>query len=140
MAITHTVILRNLMANSIQASFDTGIGRLAVLSGSAVAAASAQTGTVLATFTLPSDVFAAASGGGIALNAVSNITAGATGTAGSFIFYNTGETAIGSSAISTDNRITGSLGTSGTDMIIDNTSITSGGTLVMSGWTWNAPA
>jgi hypothetical protein len=32
------------------------------------------------------------------------------------------------------------LGTSGTDMIIDNTSITSGGTLVMSGWTWNAPA
>lgn len=140
MALTHTTALRNLMATGIAAEFDTGTGRLAVLTGTPVAAGSAQTGSVLGTFTLPSDVFGTASGGAIALNAVSNITASGTGTAASFCFYNSDETAIGSVAGGADNRITGSLLTAAGDMTIDNASVVSGGTLVMSGWTWNAPA
>ena len=140
MALTHTTALRTLMATSIAAEFDTGTGRLAILTGGAVAAGSAQTGSVLATFTLPSDVFGTASAGAIALNAVSNVTASGTGTAGSFCFYNSDETAISSGAGGTDNRITGTVATSGGDMTIDSTSIVTGGTLVMSGWSWNAPA
>lgn len=139
-ALTHTDRLRNLMAAAIQAEWDTGTGRLAILSGAPVAAGSAQTGTVLGTFTLPSDVFGTPSSSGtMSLNAVSNITASGTGTAGSFCLYNSDETAITSAAVAADNRITGSVATSGGDMTIDNTSIVTGGTLVMSGWSWSAP-
>jgi hypothetical protein len=140
MALTHSTAVRNLIADAVGGAFDGGTGRLAILSGAPVAAGSAQTGTSLAVFTLPSDVFAAAASGGAALNAVSNVTAAATGTAGSFCFYRTGDTAITSAAGATDRRITGSVATSGGDMTIDNTSIVSGGTVQMSGWTWNAPA
>lgn len=140
MALTHSTAVRNLIADAVGGGFDGGTGRLVILTGSAVAAGSAQTGTALATFTLPSDVFAAASSGGAALNSVTSVTAGATGTAASFCFYRTGDTAITSSAGSTDRRITGSVATSGADMTIDNTSIVSGGTVQMSGWTYNASA
>lgn len=140
MALTHSTFLRNQMGDAIGDEFDGGAGRLAILTGAPVAAGSAQTGSVLATFVLPSDVFAAASAGGIALNAVSNVTASAGGTAGSFCFYNNDETAIGSVPAAGDSRITGSIATSGGDMAIDNTTVVSGGTLVMSGWSWNAPA
>lgn len=140
MALTHTDRLRNLMADAIDLEWDGGTGRLAILSGAPVAAGSAQTGSVLGTFTLPTDAFTAPSGGSMSFNAVSNVTASATGTAGSFCLYNSDETAITSAAAGTDNRITGSVGTSGADMSIDNTSIVSGGTLVTSGWTWIAPA
>jgi hypothetical protein len=141
MALTHSDGLANFVNdNGIQTAFDGGTGRLAILSGAPVAANSAQTGTVLATFTLPSDVFATSAARGVALNAVSNVTASAGGTAGSFIIYRTGDTAIGSAAAAGDRRITGSVATSGGDMTIDNTTIVSGGTVVVSGWTWNFPA
>jgi hypothetical protein len=143
MSLTHSTAIRNALANAIAAAYASngGNGRLAILSGAPVAAGSAQTGTVLATFTLPTTtVFGAASGGATALQAVSNVTAAATGTAGSFIFYITTETAITSAANSTDHRITGSVATSGGDMTIDSTSIVSGGTVQMSGWSWTSPA
>jgi hypothetical protein len=142
-ALTHTTAIRNALANAIATAYASngGTGRLSILSGAAVAAGSAQTGTILATFTLPTTtVFGTASSGATALQAVSNVTAAATGTAGSFCFYRTGDTAITSAAGATDRRITGSVATSGGDMTIDNTSIVSGGTVQMSGWTWNATA
>lgn len=138
MALSLSTGLKNFALDSgMGTAFDSGTGRLAILTGSPVAAGSAQTGTLLATLTLPSDVFAAATSGGISLNAVSSVTAVASGTAASFCFYRTGDTAITSSAGSTDRRMTGSLGTSGTDMIIDTTSVVLGGTVAMSGWTFN---
>lgn len=143
MALTHTVGLRNAALDGtvgIGTAFDGGTGRLSILTGAPVAAGSAQTGTVLATFTLPSDVFAAAASGGVAFNAISNVTAAATGTAGSFIIYRTGDTAIGSAAGAADRRITGSVATSGGDLTIDNTSINSGQTVSVSGWTYNHSA
>ena len=139
MAITHTTAVRNLIADAVGGAFDGGTGRVAILTGAPVAAGSAQSGSVLATFTLPSDAFAAASGGAAALNAVSNVAASAGGTAGSFCIYRTGDTAISSAAGASDRRLTGSVATSGGDMAIDNATIVNGGTLSLA-WSYAAPA
>lgn len=106
-------------------TIESTIGVSAVLkiySGSAPAnVAAARTGTVLATITLPSDWMAAASTSGSATKAKSgtwqDASADANGTAGYFtIFASDGTTA----------HIQGTVGTSGTDMIVDSTNFTAG--------------
>ncbi len=139
MAVTHSDAVANIIADAVGGAFDS-TGRLSVFSGGAVGAGAAQNGTELIRFTLPSDAFAAAASRQAALNAVSNVTALATGTAGSFVFWRTGDTAITSAAGSSDRRLGGTVGTSGADMIIDNTSVTNGGTVVMSAWAYQAAA
>lgn len=140
MAITHSDAVANLLADTVGGAFDGGTGRLSVFTGAPVGAGAAQSGTELIRFTLPSDAFAAAASRQAALNSVSNVTALAGGTAASFVFWRTGDTAITSTAGASDRRIGGSVGTSGTDMIIDNATVVSGGTVVMNGWAWVAPS
>lgn len=151
MALSHSTSLTNTSVNGgtsnpgVGTAFDTN-GRLAIYSGSmpsgtavsgkTAAANTLASGTLLATFTLPSDAFAAAASGAAVLNAVSNVTAAGTGTAGYFIYYLSTGTALTSNATASDPRLMGTVGTSGTDMIIDNTSISVGQTIVMSGWTF----
>jgi hypothetical protein len=148
MALSHSTGLSNTsLGAGIATAFDGGNGRIAIYSGtmpSAVtvsgknaAANAAATGTLLATFTLPSDVFAAAASGAIALNAVSSVTGAANGTAGYFIMYLSTGTALTSNAGASDVRLMGTVATSGGDMTIDNASIATGATVAMSGWTYN---
>lgn len=140
MALTHSDAVAHLIADAVGGGFDSGTGRWSIFTGAPVGAGVAQSGTELVRFSLPSDAFAAAASRQAALNAVSNVTALAGGTAGSFLIWRTGDTAITSTAGASDRRINGTIGTSGTDAIIDNTTIVSGGTVVMNGWAWVAPA
>lgn len=127
------------MDGGIGPAFDGGTGRLAILT-SAQPAGSAQTGTVLATFTLPSDVWAAAVAGVAALNAVGAAIAGTGGTAAGFCFYRSTDTAIGSAPGATDRRLAGTVGTSGADMTIGTTAITVNDTVTIAGLNYAAPA
>lgn len=86
-------------------------------------------GTTLVTYTFPAGAFNAASAGVCTLNGVPDAeTAAATGTAA--------EATIVQGIYS----VTGlTVGTSGTDVIIDNTSITSGQTVNLTAFTWTQP-
>lgn len=80
--------------------------------------AASRTGTVLATVTLPSDWMAAASGGTKALSGTwQDASADATGTAAHFEIMDSGLTTC---------HMQGSVGTSGTDMVVDSVSFTAG--------------
>lgn len=141
MALKHSGGLKNFALDSgIGTAFDGGTGRLNIYTGSQPATAdTAASGTLLGTLTLSSDAFAAASSGAIAINAVtSDTSADATGTAGWFRFYRTGDTAPGSAGNgTTDRRLDGTIGS---DMAIDNASIIAGGTIALSGWSYGHSA
>lgn len=78
--------------------------------------ATADSGTVLATLTLPSDWLAAAASGAKALSGTwQDTSADNTGTAAHFRIYDSGGTTC---------HLQGSVGTSGTDMVVDSTSFT----------------
>lgn len=120
-------------------AFDGGTGRLNVYTGSQPATAdAAATGTLLGTLTLAADSFAAAAAGAIAINAVAaDTSADASGTAGWFRFYRTGDTAPGAAGNgTTDRRLDGAIGA---DMAIDNAAVVAGGTIALSGWTLTHP-
>lgn len=88
--------------------------------------AAADTGTLLATLTLPSDWMAAASGGSKAKSGTWSDVGTAAGTIGHFrIKDSTGTTC----------HIQGTVGTSGADMIVDNTSIGVGQTITVNTFT-----
>lgn len=98
-------------------------GSIKVYTGSQPATANtAASGTLLATFTLPSPAFETASAGSQDIDANPDLTAtaAATGTAGWARVYK----ADGTSAV-----FDGSVGTSGADFLIVSTSITSGQTV-----------
>ena len=121
--------LKNFALDSgLGTAFDGGTGRINVYTGAQPATAdTAASGTLLGTLTLPTDVFAAASGGAIAINAVTgDSSADATGTAGWCRFYRTGDTAPGSAGGATDRRLDLLIGT---DISIDNASVVAGGTI-----------
>lgn len=107
-------------ANAMLDAFESTVGTGAILkirTGSAPATiATADSGTVLATLTLPSDWMAAASGGSKAKAGTwSDTSADATGTAGHYrIYASDGTTA----------HQQGSVGTSGADLIVDSVSFT----------------
>jgi len=110
------------VANAKLDAIETTVGTSAVLkiyTGSMPAnVAAARTGTVLASLTLPSDWMAAASAGSKAKAGTwQDTSADNTGTAAYFtIFASDGTTA----------HIQGTVGVSGTDMIVDSVSFTSG--------------
>lgn len=116
MALQLSVTVRNARLDAIE----TAIGTTAVLkirTGAAPAdCATADSGTVLATLTLPSDWMAAAASGVKAKSGTwQDTSADATGTAAHFrIYESTGTTC----------HIQGTVGTSGADMIVDSTSFT----------------
>jgi hypothetical protein len=101
---------------------ETAVGVSAILkirSGSAPAnCGTADSGTVLATLNLPSDWMAAASGGVKGKSGTwSDSSADAGGTAAHFRLY---------ASDGTTCHAQGTVGTSGTDMIVDNTSFSAG--------------
>lgn len=126
MALQFSVGVRNARLDTVEST----IGVSAILyirSGAAPAdCATADSGTLLATINLPSDWMAAASAGAKAKSGTWSVAASASGTAAHFRIKDSGGTTC---------HIQGSVGTSGTDMIIDNTSVNSGQTITVSTFT-----
>jgi hypothetical protein len=118
MAIQLSEAVRNARLDAIE----TTIGTSAVLkirTGAAPAdVATADSGTVLATLSLPSDWLAAASAGAKAKSGTwEDTSADNTGTAAHFRIY---------ASNGTTQHMQGTVGTSGTDMVVDSVSFTSG--------------
>lgn len=116
MAVQLSTAVRNARLDAIETTISTS-PTLEIRTGAVPAnCAAADSGTVLATLTLPSDWMAAASGGSKALSGTwQDTSADATGTAAHFRIKQ-GATC----------HIQGTVGTSGTDMIVDSVSFTAG--------------
>lgn len=132
MALQYSVTVRNAQLDA----FETAIGASAILkirTGSPPAnCATADSGTVLATLNLPSDWMAAASSGSKAKSGTwEELSADATGTAGHWRLYASDGTTCHAQGTCT---ATGG----GGDMTLDNTSINSGQTVTVTGFTITA--
>lgn len=130
------------LSSGIAALLDGGNGRINIYTGSQPAtAATAATGTLLATLTLASDAMGTPSAGSVAFSAITSDTnIDATGTAGWGRIYRTTDTAPGSTGDSDDLRIDFSIGTSGQDVNFDSVSFVAGGTAAISSLTITMPA
>lgn len=118
MSLQLSVAARNARLDAIE----TAVGTSAIMTirtGAQPAdCATANSGTVLATLNLPSDWMAAASAGSKAMSGTwSDSSADSTGTAAHFRIHD---------STATTCHMQGSVGTSGTDMIVDSTSFTAG--------------
>lgn len=132
MALQYSVTVRNAKLDAVE----TAIGTSAVLkirSGSAPSdCAQADSGTVLATITLPSDWMAAASSGSKAKSGTwQDASADATGTAAHFRLY-----ASDGTTCHAQGTVTATGG--GGDLTLDNTSIASGQSVTISSFTLTA--
>lgn len=130
MSLQYSVSVRNAQLDAVE----TAIGTSAVLkirSGSVPSnCAAADAGTVLATLNLPSDWMAAAASGSKSKSGTwEDTSADATGTAAHFRLY----ASDGSTC-----HAQGTVGTSGTDMIVDNTSFASGQSFTITSFTITA--
>jgi len=130
MAIQYSVTVRNAKLDAVE----TAVGTSAIVrirTGAAPAnCATADSGTVLATLTLPSDWMNAASGGTkTLLGTWQDASADATGTAAHFRVYDSGGTVC---------HIQGTVGTSASDMIVDSTSFTAGQQFTVTAFTLTA--
>lgn len=144
MTIRLSVGLRNKILDSgLADAFDTN-GRINIYTGSQPAtAATAASGTLLATLTLASDsVTAGASSGTMTFNTItSDTSADASGTAGWGRIYLTGDTAPGSTGDSDDRRLDFAIAeTSGGDVNFDETAFVAGGTVAISSLTITLPS
>lgn len=133
MALKFDVPTRNALLDALADRIGSG-GILRIYSGTrpaAVATAPDGGNTVLAELEMGSPVAPAASGGVLTMNAISQDNAAdATGTASWFrVFQSNGTTAI----------LDGDVGTSGTDMILNTTSIVIGGPVIINSFTITAP-
>jgi hypothetical protein len=127
MAIQLSVSVRNARLDAIE----TDIGASAILkirTGAQPAdCATADSGTVLATVNLPADWMAAAAAGAKTKSGTwEDTSADATGTAAHFRIYDSGGAVC---------DIQGSVGTSGTDMIVDSVSFTAGQSFTITSFT-----
>jgi hypothetical protein len=118
MAIQLSTTVRNARLDAIESTIGT-TAVLKIRDGAAPAnVAAADTGTVLASLTLPSDWMAAAASGAKAKSGTwQDASADNSGTAAHFrVYASDGTTA----------HMQGTVGTSGTDMIVDSVSFTAG--------------
>jgi hypothetical protein len=115
---------RNASVDAVNAQLNGGT--VEIRTGTAAAIDSTPTGTVLATFTVAATAFASASSGSATANAISAVTAGATGTAGHYVAKTSG----GAPA---RNGIVGS------ELTINNSSITSGDNVSITSWAYSQP-
>jgi len=118
MAIQLSEAVRNARIDAIEST----IGATAVLrirtGAQPASCTAADTGTVLATLTLPANWMADASGGSADLTGTwTDASADATGTADHFRLYNAAGTACG---------LQGSVGTAAEDLVVDNDSFAAG--------------
>ena len=130
-----TIALSNSVKNAMLDAIETTIGASAVLkirSGSPPGIGNADSGTVLATLSLPSDWMAAASGGVKAKSGTwQDASADATGTAGHYRIY-----ASDGTTQHLEGTVTATGG--GGDMTLDNTSIASGQQITITSYQWTA--
>lgn len=131
MAIQMSVALRNARLDAIETVLGTA-AKIRIYTGSVPAnCAAAATGTLLAEWTLASDWAPAASAGSKSMSGTPLATTGlAAGTAG---YYRLVDNA------GTTTHMQGTVGTSGTDLIVDNTSIAVSQAVNITGWTFNEP-
>jgi hypothetical protein len=131
MAIQFNVATRNARLDQIESLNGTSCS-LEIRTGSPPAdCATAGTGTVLATINLPTDWMAAASSGSKAKSGTwTDASADATGTAGYFRVYNSQATKDNTTCF-----IQGTVGTSGTDMIVNSTSFVAGNSFTVNTFT-----
>lgn len=130
MALQYSTTVNNAKLDAIETAIGTS-PILKIRTGSAPAnCAAADSGTVLATVTLPSDWMAAASSGAKAKSGTwQDTSADASGTAAHWRIYDSG----GSTC-----HMQGTFGTSGTDMIGDSTNFTAGQSFSITGFTLTA--
>lgn len=132
MALQYSTAVRNARLDVVESTIGTS-AVLKIRTGAAPAnCAAADSGTVLATCTLPSDWMAAASGGTKALSGTwQDASADATGTAAHFRLYASDGTTCGAQGTVT---ITGG----GGDMTVDNTSFVAAQVFTVTGFTLTA--
>lgn len=132
MALQFSTGVRNAMLDAIESTIGTG-AILKIRSGAAPAnVGTADSGTVLATLTLPSDWMAAASSGSKAKSGTwEDTSADNTGTAAHYrIYASDGTTAHAQGTVTA----TGG----GGDMTVDNTSFASGQSFTITSFSWTA--
>ena len=133
MAVRLAVALANDLANAIDDDVNAGAGAgtIKIYTGSQPATGdTAASGTLLATFTLSDPAFGAASGGTITLAGTPlTVAASNTGTAGWFRIQDS----------SSNNVLDGSVGTSGNQINLNTTSITSGVNVTITSGTITMP-
>jgi hypothetical protein len=123
-----TLVLETTARN---ASCDATVDLIDVGAGTATFVCRDSGGTTLVTLNLPNPAFGAASSGvATALGVPISANAVATGTLNNYRVLSRGSVHLWSGAI----------GTSGAELIVDNLSITSGQTLILTSWTHTVPA
>lgn len=129
MALQYSIAVNNARLDAIETTIGAS-AKLRIYTGSAPAnAATAASGALLVEMALPSDWMAAASSAYKAKAGTWSGTASGTGVAGYFRIVDNGGTATG---------IQGTAGMSGTDLILDNSSIASTQVVTISGFTLNS--
>jgi len=124
MTVTLETVARNAACDGVVDLVDSGAGTATLVCYTAADA-------TLITINLPNPAFGAASVGVATANGTPlSGTASATGTLAKYAVFSRDSTKLWG----------GSIGTSGADMIVDNTSITSGQTMNVTSWTHNQPA
>jgi hypothetical protein len=101
-------------------------GTLEIRTGAPAAVDSAPTGTVLATLNINATAFGAATSGSATANAIVDVTATAAGTAAHYVAKDSGGNV----------ERNGTAGTSGTDMILNNTTFGIGDDVSVVSWTY----
>jgi hypothetical protein len=126
MALSYSTTLRNAQLDQITTAVGAS-GKLRIYSGTRPANVAASiTGTMLAELVLNATFAPSAAGGVLTLNSITSATAAATGTATHFrIWQSNGTTAV----------MDGDVGTAGSDLNLNSTSITSGGSVAVTSFT-----
>ena len=132
MAIQLSVAVRNAMLDAIEATIGTGAILKLFTGAQPASCAAANSGTELASLTLPSDWMAAASNGTKALAGTWQSTGIAAGTAAHYRIYASDGTTCGKQG-----SVTATGG--GGDLTLDNAVIAVGQTITITGMTWTAP-
>lgn len=129
-----TDAVRNALADAFAGLVDTGASDPTIQLRTGTAPASigdAESGTLLATVTLPDPVFGSASGGTITANTISSVTGAATGDIGHFRVFD------GDGNVVEDSE---SVGTGGTELVVNTVTVTSGEDVEITAWTVTMPA
>lgn len=124
MTLQYSVTLQDDQLNEFQSVVGSS-GTFLIYTGTVPATcATSASGSLLCTITLPATFMASASAGSVALTGTWSGTASGTGTAGYFRIN-----------ASTTCHLQGSIATSGSDLNLNNTSVTSGQTITITGFT-----
>ncbi len=116
---------RNASVDAVNALLNGGT--IEIRTGAPAAVDSAPTGTILATLNINATAFGAASSGSATANAIVDVTATGAGTAGHYVAKDSGGNV----------ERNGTAGTSGTDMILNNTTFGIGDDVSITSWAYS---